>query len=75
MQRNIAPQATVRSGTKPPLSIFSLGAESSIDPALRDQLRILSLPTGQELAPWHWGLVAVASSGLFPQPLWISAAG
>src|SRR5262245_61508008 len=35
--------------------------------------RLLSLPGfGQEVAPWLSGLVAVASSGLFPQPLWIS---
>jgi hypothetical protein len=30
--------------------------------------------TGQEVAPWHLGQVAVASKGLFPQPLWIKAA-
>src|SRR5258708_5503895 len=29
--------------------------------------------TGQELAPGLSGLVAVASSGLYPPPLWISA--
>ena len=32
-------------------------------------------PLGQELAPWHLHQVAVASSGLSPQPLLISAAG
>jgi len=37
-------------------------------------MRILSLPTGQELAPWFLHQVAVASQGLYPQPLWISAA-
>ena len=37
--------------------------------------RILSLPTGQELAPWQLHQVAVASQGLSPQPLLISAAG
>ena len=37
-------------------------------------MRILSLPTGQELAPWQLHQVAVASQGLSPQPLWISAA-
>lgn len=31
-------------------------------------------PTGQELAPGRLGLVAVASLGLDPLPLWISAA-
>jgi threonine/homoserine/homoserine lactone efflux protein len=30
---------------------------------------------GQELAPWHSRRVAVASSGLFPQPLWINVRG
>ncbi len=39
-----------------------------------DQPRILSIPIGQELAPWFSDQVAVASSGLSPQPLWISAA-
>src|SRR5262249_22767484 len=35
--------------------------------------RLLSLPViGQEVAPGLSRLVAVASSGLFPQPLWIS---
>src|SRR6266571_8995603 len=34
---------------------------------------VLSLPfIGQELAPWRCRPVAVASSGLFPQPLWIN---
>ena len=34
--------------------------------------RVLSVPsTGQDLAPWFEDQVAVASSGLFPQPLWI----
>src|SRR5262249_8392663 len=35
--------------------------------------RLLSLPViGQDVAPGLARLVAVASSGLFPQPLWIS---
>jgi len=32
-------------------------------------------PLGQELAPWQLHQVAVASAGLSPQPLLISAAG
>jgi len=32
-------------------------------------------PHGQELAPWHMDQVAVASQGLSPRPLWISAGG
>jgi len=32
-------------------------------------------PLGQELAPWQFDQVAVASAGLSPQPLLISAAG
>jgi hypothetical protein len=53
---------------------FSLGVESSMTPRIRSQMRILSLPTGQELAPWRLHQVAVASTGLSPLPLWISAA-
>jgi len=34
----------------------------------------LIYPHGQELAPWRLHQVAVASQGLSPQPLWISAA-
>jgi len=37
---------------------------------------VLSPPfIGQELAPWRCRRVAVASSGLFPQPLWINVRG
>lgn len=53
---------------------FSLGVESSNDRG-SGQSRILSLPIGQELAPWITVQVAVASQGLSPRPLWISAAG
>jgi hypothetical protein len=39
------------------------------------QTQVLSVPSnGQDLAPWFKDQVAVASSGLFPQPLSINAA-
>src|ERR1700739_2742907 len=52
------------------LSVGEQGLRTEVRPAKEPYLSL----TGQELAPGLSGLVAVASSGLFPQPLWISAA-
>src|SRR6202050_2879647 len=53
-------------------SLWELNLQSTGDPVSRGSY--LS-PLGQELAPWQLHQVAVASAGLSPQPLWISAAG
>jgi len=53
-------------------SIWELNLQSTGVPVSRGSY--LS-PLGQELAPWQLRQVAVASAGLSPQPLLISAAG
>src|ERR1700691_2005211 len=53
-------------------SIWELNLQSTGVPVSRGSY--LS-PLGQELAPWQLHQVAVASAGLSPQPLLISAAG
>src|SRR5688500_3564631 len=66
-----------RPRTRPPRRVkgTSHAAESESE-FFRDRIglpRLLSLPLfGQEVAPGLSRLVAVASAGLFPQPLWIS---
>src|SRR5689334_21401724 len=52
------------------LSVGEQGIRTEVRPATEPYLSL----TGQELAPGHCCLVAVASSGLNPLPLWISAA-
>ena len=55
----------------------SLGVRNVVRPSGPPRL-FISPVIGQEVAPWHGGCcsasgpVAVASSGLFPQPLWIN---
>src|ERR1700720_3197996 len=58
----------------PPPSLTAVWELNLQRPGFRSTEDLIS-PHGQELAPWHMDQVAVASKGLSPQPLWISAGG